>query len=85
MLNPLTMEELLQLPRETWALRNGDLLSLDSWNGRPEEIARHRDLLLVVLHGIPDFVWQDHEGRPEPGSWRSGSAGRADSTRGGAS
>ncbi len=51
-------------PRDSWALRNGDLLNLDSWSGKPEEITRHLDQLFVVLRGVPGFVWQDHGGEP---------------------
>ncbi len=63
-LHPRVMERLLAYPQDSWALRNGDLVNLGSWSGRPEEITRHLDQLLVVLNGVPDFVWQDHGGEP---------------------
>ncbi len=63
-LNARVMEQLLAYPRVSWALRNGDLLNLDSWSGEPEDISRHLDQLLVVLRGVPAFVWHDHGGEP---------------------
>ncbi len=44
---------------------NGDLLDIDNWDGKPEEITRHLDHLIDILHEVPDFVWQDRGGRPE--------------------
>ena len=64
-LHPRMMEQLLRGPRDSWSIRNGDLLDLDNWNGRPEQITDRLDYLIGVLQGIPDFVWQDHGGRPE--------------------
>ncbi|MFY9915266.1 MAG: DUF3137 domain-containing protein [Nocardioidaceae bacterium] len=63
-LNPRVMEQLLAYPRDSWALRNGDLLNLDTWSGEPADITRHLDQLLVVLRGVPAFVWHDHGGEP---------------------
>ncbi len=64
-LHPRLMSRLLQGERESWSIRNGDLLSLDSWNGKPEQITTHLDHLVAILQSVPDFVWQDHGGRPE--------------------
>lgn len=64
-LHPQMMEQLLRGARDSWSIRNGDLLDLDNWNGRPQQITARLDYLIGVLQGIPDFVWQDHGGRPE--------------------
>ncbi len=64
-LHPRMMAHLLRGERESWAFRNGDLLDIDNWNGKPEEITRHLDHLIAILHEVPDFVWQDRGGRPK--------------------
>ncbi len=65
LLHPRMMDRLLQGERESWALRNGDLLDIDNWDGKPEGITRHLDHLIDILNEVPDFVWQDRGGRPE--------------------
>ena len=64
-LHPRMMELLMQGERHSWALRNGDLLGFDNWNGKPEELTRHLDQLIAILRSIPEYVWQDRGGRPE--------------------
>jgi hypothetical protein len=64
-LHPRMMEQLLRGDRESWSIRNGDLLGLDNWNGKPEQITTQLDHLLAILQIVPDVVWQDHGGRPD--------------------
>jgi hypothetical protein len=64
-LHPQMLEQLLRGAPDSWSIRNGDLLDLDNWNGRPGHFTARLDDLIGVLQGIPDFVWQDHRGRPE--------------------
>jgi hypothetical protein len=63
-LHPRTMEALLAYRDVDWDIRGGDFVSLDSGNLDPTTITRRCDAMLTVLHGVPDFVWDDLGGRP---------------------
>jgi hypothetical protein len=64
-LHPRLMQDLLVLPRFSWAFRNGDLLGFDNWNGKPEELTGQLDRQIAILRSVPDYVWQDRGGRPD--------------------
>ncbi len=63
-LHPRTMQALLAYREVDWDIRDGDFVSVDSGNLDPAEIARRCDAMLITARGIPDFVWNDHGGRP---------------------
>ena len=63
-LHPRTMEALLAYRDVDWDIRGGDFVSVDSGNLDPTLIEYRCDAMLTVLRGIPDFVWEDHGGRP---------------------
>jgi len=63
-LHPRTMEALLAYRDVDWDIRAGDFVSVDSGSLDPTTISHRCDAMLTVLRGLPDFVWEDHGGRP---------------------
>ena len=63
-LRPRLMHDLMAHPDHAWAFRGGDLLSIGSWNGKPERIPRYLDHLAMILHAVPDAEWEAYGGRP---------------------
>jgi hypothetical protein len=58
------MHDLMAHPDQAWAFRHGDLLSIGSWNGKPERIPRYLDHLAMILHAVPGREWEAYGGRP---------------------
>jgi hypothetical protein len=55
--------DLMAYPAHSWSIRGGDVLSIGSWNGKPEKIPAYLDHLGLVVHSIPSELW-DTYGRP---------------------
>lgn len=56
--------DLMAYPDRGWSVRAGDVLSIASWNGKPEKIPSYLDLLAMIVNSIPEPVWQTYGGRP---------------------
>jgi hypothetical protein len=56
--------DLMAYPDRSWSVRDGDILSIGSWNGKPEKITTYLDHLGMVVHSVPDAVWREFGGRP---------------------
>jgi hypothetical protein len=57
------MGGLTAFPDRAWAFRDGDLLSIGSWNGKPEKIVTYLDHLGMILDGVPVQIWDAFDGR----------------------
>ena len=55
--------DLMAYPDHAWAIREGDLLSIGTWNGKPEKIPAFLDHLGMVMHSITPDVWERYGGR----------------------
>jgi Protein of unknown function (DUF3137) len=59
-LNPRTMQALLDADAVAWRIDGRDILSWHSGHYAPEEIEPRLAALAVVVDGIPNFVWKSH-------------------------
>jgi hypothetical protein len=64
-LQPRLMHDLMAYPERAWAIRGGDVISVGSWNGKPEKIPTYLDHLTMIVDAVPPSVWTSYGGRPE--------------------
>jgi hypothetical protein len=74
-LHPRLVRSLLAHPDRGWSIRGGDVLSIGAWNGKPEKIPEYLDHLAMIVHSIPEPVWETYGGRPACAGLASGSEG----------
>ncbi len=63
-LHPRTMQALLPYTDVGVGIRGGDALAVKPGKLVPDAITRRLDALLVILEGVPEFVWKDLGGKP---------------------
>ena len=57
---------LMAFPDRAWGFREGDLVSVGSWDGSPERIVSYLDHLGMVLEAVPDWAWDRYGDGHDP-------------------